>query len=251
MSGRLEGRVAVVTGGARGLGAAVAQAVAAEGAAVLVADVRDDLGEALCAQLRAAGGAAAYAHLDVCDPRQWEAAVARATASWGAPDLLVNNAAIVRLAAIAEETEEGWQEVLDVALTGAFNGMRAVVPGMRAAGGGAIVNVTSTAALAAVPGVAAYHAAKGALLALSRAAAVSYAGEGIRVNALVPGSMRTPMVDELDGLGALQQEEAAATPLGRVLSTEEVAAAVVHLLSDDAAYSIGSALAADGGALAM
>lgn len=251
MSGRLAGQVAVVTGGARGLGAAIAQAVAAEGASVLVADVRDDLGEALCAQLTAAGGAASYARLDVRDPQQWEAAVAQATAAWGAPGLLVNNAATIGLAAIAEETEEGWQEVLDVALTGAFNGMRAVVPGMRAAGGGAIVNVTSTAALAATPGVAAYHAAKGALLALSRAAAVSYAGDGIRVNALVPGSMATPMVDELDGLAALQREAVAATPLGRLLGTEEVAAAAVHLLSDDAGYSIGSALVADGGSLAM
>src|SRR5258706_551673 len=136
-------------------------------------------------------------------------------------------------------------------VTGAFNGMRAVLPHMRRAGRGAIVNVCSTAAIGAVPGVASYHAAKGALLALSRAAAVTYAPEGIRVNALVPGSMRTPMVEEFEGLAEMQRDAVATTPMGRLLSTQEVAAVAVHLLSEDASYSVGSAFVVDAGYLAQ
>lgn len=240
-----------MSGAGRGLGAAVAEATAREGAAVLVTDIREGDGRAVAAALEDDGLQAAFETLDVRDPEAWSAAVVSASQRWGPPTLLVNNAGIMRLEGIVEESEEGFRQVVDITVTGAFNGMRAVLPQMRSAGRGAIVNVTSTAAVAAVPGVAAYHAAKGALLALSRAAAVSYAADGIHINALVPGSMRTPMVDEHPGLSEMQEEAAAGTPMGRLLTTDEVAAAVVHLLSAEASYTIGSALSVDAGYLAQ
>jgi NAD(P)-dependent dehydrogenase (short-subunit alcohol dehydrogenase family) len=247
----LRDRVGIVTGGARGLGAEIARAMAEEGARVVIADIRDELGGETAERLRAGGAEVEYEHLDVREPSDWAAAVERARRRWGSPEVLVNNAAILRLEGIADESEDAFQEVLDVALTGAFHGLRAVLPGMRALGRGAIVNVSSTAALAAVPDAAAYHAAKGGLLALSRAAAVAYARDGIRVNALVPGSMRTPMVDEFEGLSELQDAAVRATPVGRALAPREVAAAAIHLLADDASYTVGTALIADGGYLAV
>lgn len=249
--GRLTGKTAIVTGGARGLGAGIAQRLAAEGAHVLIGDVRTELGEEVAAELRAGGARALFVHLDVTDEESWARAVATAEAELGPVDVLVNNAFSMTLHEIEHETLEGWERTLAVTLTGPFLGMRAVVPGMRERGRGSIVNVSSThGGDVAVPGLAAYQAAKGGLSALTRNVAIAYARDGIRANAVHPGPIRTPIIEEL-GFTETQASIAAGLPIGRVAEPAEVAAAVAYLASDEASFATGSSLVVDGGYTAL
>lgn len=246
MSGRLEGRVAIVAGGARGLGESVVRAFCAEGASVLAGDIRLEQAEALCRELRDGGRPARAVHLDVAREDSWVDAVAACQESFGPPTLLVNCAVLLRLERVHEESLEGWNRALAVGLTGVFLGMRAVIAPMRAAGGGSIVNISSTAAFGAAPNAASYHAVKGGVSALSRNAAVAYAKDGIRVNALVPGSMDTQLALEL-GSAELREFSVRNTPMGRASHPDEVATAAVFLASDDASYVTGAQMVVDGG----
>jgi NAD(P)-dependent dehydrogenase (short-subunit alcohol dehydrogenase family) len=243
----LSGRRALVTGAARGLGAAITQRLARDGASVVAADVRADIGAIEAARLTAAGHEVTFINLDVTSEADWRHA-REVLRDVGGLDVLVNNAAVMRIESLPDETDEGFAHVVSTVLTGAFLGMRTMAPLLRDRHG-VIVNVSSTAAYGAVPAAAAYHAAKGGLRALSRAAAVALAPE-VRVNCLVPGSMHTPMVDEIEGLAGAQEAAAEGIPLGRLVNPDEAAAAVAFLVSPRAEYVLGTDLVVDGGYLA-
>ncbi len=245
--GRFTNRVAIVTGGARGLGAAIANGLSAEGASVLIVDLRDELGEDMAGSLDQAH----YLHANVANEEDWQHIIETCRAAFGPPDVLISNASYATTATVEDETLEGWNSTLAVCLTAGFLGIRAVIPEMRTRGGGAIVTISSThGGNVAIPIQAAYQAAKGGLTALTRNAAVTYAADGIRANAIHPGPIRTPLIEE-SGLVEEQARIAHTLPLGRVATPEEIAAAALYLASDDAAYITGTALVIDGGYTAL
>jgi NAD(P)-dependent dehydrogenase (short-subunit alcohol dehydrogenase family) len=249
--GRLAGKVVLITGAARGQGAAEARLCAAEGAAVILGDVLDDEGRAVAEEIVAAGGAARYVHLDISDEDDWARAVALAVDELGGLHGLVNNAAILRTEGIQDTTREMWDQVIAVNQTGPFLGMRAAIPALRDSGGGSIVNVSSVMAwLGGDGGVAvAYGATKGAILAMSKSAAMELAPLGIRVNSLHPGAIDTPMSDVGTGPGAplARRQMESMSPLDRFGTSEEVAWAALFLLTDEASFVTGSAMVVDGG----
>ena len=250
---RLSGRVALVTGGARGIGAATCQRLAAEAAQIVIADVLDDEGEALAERIRREDGRAVFEHLDVSNEGEWRRAVDRARTTFGGLHVLVNNAGIARLEDVETETREGYDRLIAVDQTGVWLGMKAAVPEMKLAGRGSIVNVSSIYGAGGGSGNAiAYHASKGAVRLMTKSAAVQYAKQGIRVNSVHPGFIDTPMVAPfLHGDDAASKEMLryveTMTPMGRVGTSEEVAAAIAFLASDDASYVTGSELYVDGG----
>jgi 3alpha(or 20beta)-hydroxysteroid dehydrogenase len=244
MTERLAGRTALISGGARGQGAAHGPRLAEEGAAVVLGDILDAEGEAHAEKLRGAGHRAHYLHLDVTAPEDWNAAVQVAEERSGRLDILVNNAGIVRVAPIVDETDDGWQTTMAVNATGVFYGMRAAIPALRRARGGSIINVASIYGPVGAPGYVAYTASKGAVIAMTKVAALEHAHERIRVNAICPGPVRSPM-SEQEGEASVD-----VTPLRRRAEPEEIAAAVAFLASDDAIYMTGAELTVDGGYLA-
>jgi 3alpha(or 20beta)-hydroxysteroid dehydrogenase len=242
-AGRLAGKVALVTGAARGQGAAEARLFVAEGARVVLCDVLEETGAEVARELGAE--CARFVALDVSDERAWEAAVAQTVACFGRLDVLVNNAALHWRRSLLDETVEGLDRMLAVNARGAFLGIRTAAPAMRASGGGSIVNVSSTAGVAGYAERGAYAMSKWALRGLTRVAAIELAPDRIRVNALVPGGIRTAMVPEADAPGRWE-----GLPAGRVGEVEEIAAAALFLASDESSYTTGSDLVVDGGALA-
>ena len=243
----MAGRVAIVTGAAGGIGRAVCELLVTEGAGVVVTDVDGEAAIALAKRLTAAGspGRATGRRLDVTDAADWAAAVQVARRRFGYPDVLVNNAGLLAVGGIDAGTHDDWERVVDVCQRGTWLGMRAVMPTMTLAGGGAVVNVASVFALVGSGGAIAYHAAKGAVRAMTATAAVEYASRRVRVNAVCPGTVATAMTDTLpDGLTG---DLIAGTPLGRAARPEEIAAAVLFLASDEASFVTGAALAVDGG----
>jgi len=250
--GRVDGKVAIVTGSARGLGRAIAELFAREGAAVLVADVREDLGESVVAAITDAGGRAAFQRLDVTSDLDWAAGVERCRRDLaGSPGVLVSNAMVFHPADIADVTIEDWRHTLDVSLNGTFLGVRAVLPGMREQHSGSIISVASViGGNIAIPVHASYQAAKGALIALTRHVAVTYGGEGIRANSLLPGPMYTEgMVDS--GTAEFAEQIAKTFPLGRIARPDEVAAGALFLASDESSYVTGVSIPIDGGQIAV
>jgi NAD(P)-dependent dehydrogenase (short-subunit alcohol dehydrogenase family) len=249
----MTGKVAIVTGGAQGLGAAIATLLIEHGAKVVIADLRDDEGEAFVASREAldGGGSVAYIHMDVTVMSDWHRAVALAEERFGRLTCLVNNAGYPGRPGIEATTEDGWQKTIDVDLKGSMLGIKASVPAIRRAGaGGSIVNVSSTYGLVGSGrGSTAYASAKGGLVMLSKAAAVEYAGENIRVNAIHPGIIETARNKTLpaDWLQGLLDK----TPMGRMADPREIAGAVLFLLSDASSYMTGSSLIVDGGYVAV
>ncbi|GEL96228.1 glucose 1-dehydrogenase [Cellulomonas composti] len=238
IEGRLEGKVAIVTGGARGMGEADTRRLVAEGARVVVGDVLDEPGAAVAAEL---GDHAVYTHLDVTDEASWAAAVDLAHERFGPVDVLVNNAGILAQGRIDETEPDTFRRVLDVNLTGVYLGIRAVTADMAAAGHGAIVNISSAAGLVGMQGLSAYSASKWGVRGLTKCAALDLGHLGIRVNSIHPGAIRTPMA------AGVTDEAMAHQALPRVGEPSEIAAAVAFLVSDDASDVTGAELAVDGG----
>ena len=240
VNGRLTGRTVLITGGARGQGAAHAERLGREGASVYACDVLHDEGSALAERLRREGLDVTYRDLDVTDAERWRVLVDQI----GPVDVLVNNAGIIHVAPVAEQARVAWDATLAVNLTGAMLGLQAVVPGMRGRGG-SVVNVASIFGVVGAPGYAAYCASKAGLIALTKVAALELAGEGIRVNALVPGGVSTPMNEHEQEGGVIPD-----TPLRRRARPSEISGAVVFLASDDSTFVTGTELVVDGGYLA-
>ncbi|MGW7099774.1 glucose 1-dehydrogenase [Streptomyces sp. NPDC054838] len=235
----LNGKVVVITGAARGQGAAEARMCAEAGARVVVTDVREDEGRAVAAAL---GDQGLYVRHDVSDPDGWAAVVRAAVAAFGTVSALVNNAALWRTAHVERQRLADFEELLRVNLLGPFLGIQAVAPLLRAAGGGSIVNVSSAAGLVGIPGHAAYGSTKFALRGLTRSAALDLAGDGIRVNSVHPGAVDTPMVAE-----AVAGRDWSHVPLGRMGRAEEVGELVRFLCSDASSYVTGAEFPVDGG----
>ena len=239
---RLEGRVAIVTGAARGQGASHAERLAREGARVIGVDVLDEAGEQTAARLRGDGLDVAFRHLDVTDPEGWTALVADCERL----DVLVNNAGIIHVAPLVEESLEEWNRLLAVNATGTLLGMQAAIPVMRTRpGGGSIVNVASIFGVTGSEGYVAYTASKAAIVAMTKTAALEHAADGIRVNAICPGGVSTPMNENEPEGGVVPL-----TPLGRRAHVSEISGAVAYLASDDASFVTGTELVIDGGYLA-
>jgi len=249
MIGRLSGRVALITGAARGMGAADTRLFVAEGAHVVLADVLDVEGQQLARDLDCRKGRALYVHLDVTQAADWEKAVAAAEDTFGHLDILINNAGILNMAGVEATTEPEWQRIIDVNQKGVWLGMKAALPAMRRAGGGSIVNISSIYGLIGSGGAAAYHSTKGAIRILTKTAAAEFAPSNIRVNSIHPGLITTPMVapiptdfhKQIISMGCIKRE-------GR---PEEVAYGVLFLASDESSYITGSELVIDGGYTAL
>lgn len=255
--GKLDGRVVVITGAARGQGEQEARLFAAEGAQVVIGDVLDDQGEALAKEL--GEGAARYVHLDVGREEDWAAAVGVAKDAFGKIDGLVNNAGILRFNELVNTPLEEFQQIIQVNQVGAFLGIRTLAPEIEAAGGGTIVNTASYTALTGMAYVGAYAATKHAILGLTRVAAMELAAKGIRVNAVCPGAIDTPMTNPsvLDPSADPEESRAAVAelykklvPLGRIGTPEEVAKLALFLTGDDSSYITGQPFVIDGGWLA-
>ncbi len=245
----LEEKVAVVTGAAGGIGRASARAFAREGARVVVVDIADDLGHETVELIRQGGGEAVYVHADVSRSDEVQAMVAATVSAFGRLDVAHNNAGVaVGGQPLADTPEEDWHRALDVMLTGVFLCRKYEIPEMLKLGAGAIVNTASGAGLVGYPGTSGYVAAKHGVLGLTKVAALDYGRLGVRVNAVCPGTVWSPMVHQaVGGDPAVEEYLVGLHPIGRIGESEEVAEAAVWLCSDAASFVLGHALSVDGG----
>ena len=247
----LKDKVAIVTGAASGIGKATAEYFAQQGAAVVAADWNREGGEKVLESIVAAGGQAVFSHTDVSKAAQVEAMVSTAVHRFGRLDILVNDAAIQILARLADTTEEDWDRTHNVNLKGVFLGCKYAIPAMRRAGGGAIVNIASVLGIVADPDLAAYCAAKGGVISLTRVAALTYGVDGIRVNCICPGDVETPLVVDYFNKDPdpmkLRQEIYSKYALRRIAAPNEVAKVAAFLASEQSSFMTGSAVVMDGG----
>ena len=248
---RLEGKVALISGGARGQGAVEARMFAAEGASVVIGDILDEQGRQTEAELQELGYNVTYVHLDVTSEADWAAAVQAAVSSYGKLDILLNNAGILIRKGIEETSAEDWDRIFAVNAKGVFLGTKAAIPAMRENGGGSIINISSTAGLVGSPnGSASYTATKGAVRLFTKSTAIQHAREGIRCNSIHPGPIETDMIADTltdpDSLALRMQR----LPLGRVGKPSEIAYGAIYLASDESSFVTGSELVIDGGTTA-
>jgi 3alpha(or 20beta)-hydroxysteroid dehydrogenase len=238
--GRVDGKVALISGGARGMGASHARLLVTEGAKVVIGDILDDEGKALADDL---GDAARFVHLDVTQPDEWKAAASTAVQEFGKLNVLVNNAGIVNGSPLQKFDLTKWQQILDVNLTGTFLGMQVAVEPMIAAGGGSIINVSSIEGLRGAPWAHGYVATKWGVRGLAKSAALELAPHNIRVNSIHPGLIRTPMTANIP-------DDMVTIPLGRPADPIEVSTFVLFLASDESSYATGTEFVMDGGLVA-
>ena len=235
--GRVDGKVALISGASRGMGASHARLLVAEGAKVVIGDILDREGERLAEHL---GDAVRYVHLDVTQPEQWDDAVAAAVESFGRLDVLVNNAGIANFGAIEEYSIDAWRTIIDINLSGVFYGIRAAIPPLKESGHGSIINISSTAGLQGYEALRGYTAAKFGVRGLTKSAALDLGRYNIRVNSVHPGVIETPMTEALD---APQNHVA----LHRTGQAAELSNLVLFLASDESSFSTGAEFVADGG----
>jgi len=240
---RFDGKAAIVTGGASGIGAATVRRLHSEGASVLIADINDAMGEALAHEL---ASGAIYRRVDVADWAQVEAMVNAARVAFGRLDILVNNAGIGSFATTPDISLEEWRRVIEIDLNGVFYGCRAAIPVMKAQGGGAVINTASASGLGGDYSFAAYNAAKGAVVNFTRAAAIDHAREGVRINAVCPGPVSTPIISAVFAMPGVKDAWDERVPMGRFAEPEEIASVIAFLASDDASFMTGAIVAVDG-----
>ena len=242
---RLENKVAIISGGSRGMGAFEAALFVQEGAKVIIGDVRDEEGRDLAKHI---GSNAVYMHLDVTSERDWAAVVKEATDRYGKLDILVNNAGVSARGTIEETSVDDWDRVMGINSKGVFLGTRAAIPDTRKSGGGSIINISSQLGLVGMAESSPqYQSSKGAVRIFTKSAAIQYAPEGIRVNSVHPGPIVTPMTEARRSDSAVQQVMVSRIPLGRYGESKDVAYGVLYLASDEASFVTGSELVIDGG----
>ena len=248
---RLEGKVALITGGARGMGAAEAKTFSREGAKVVICDVLEADGQQTEAEINETGGDAIFVKLDVTQQSEWDAAISRTVEQFGKLDIIVNNAGVASNSSIEETTIEEWDRVMDINAKGVFLGTKAAITQMKSQGtGGSVINISSISGNVGQDGVAAaYNSSKGAVRIFSKSAAIQHAKDGIRVNTIHPGPIQTPMTqagwENAERVGDFFVQQS--TPMGRYGKPEEVANGALFLASDESSYVTGAELVIDGG----
>ncbi len=248
---RLKGKVALISGGARSMGAMEARLFASEGAKVVLGDVLEDQGKRVQAEIVASGGEAVFVKLDVTIESDWRQAVETAAQRFGNLDILVNNAGIFDRSTVESQTIETWDRVMSINAKGVFLGAKAVIPAMREAGGGSIVNISSVAGLTGSVQATSYNTSKGAVRLLTKSTAIQYAADGIRCNSIHPGPIETVMLDEVYPDSELRAQREAFIPMGMFGAMEDVAKGALFLASDESSYMTGSELVIDGGLTAI
>jgi len=248
---RLEGKVAIISGGSRGQGAEEVRLFAREGAKVCFGDILDEDGMKLEAQVRELGGEVTYSHLDVTKEDEWQKIVDLTESKYGKLDILVNNAGInIGTRSIEDTSEEEWDRIMDINAKGVFLGTKQAIPALRRSGSGSIINISSTAGIVAVGRSAGYTASKGAVRLLTKSTAIQYAKENIRCNSVHPGPINTPFIQEMLDDPERLQKRLERVPLGRLGTVEDIAYGVLFLASDEASFMTGSELVIDGGTTA-
>lgn len=245
MGNRLQGKIAIITGGARGIGEAHARLFAAEGARVVVTDILTAEGEQTVAAIKAAGGDALFLHHDVTQEADWARVVADTIRQYGGLTTLVNNAGFANLKGVEEETLEGFNNIVAVCQTGVWLGMKAAMPALKKSGNGAIVNISSLYGIIGTPSMISYHGAKGAVRLMTKSAALEYARQGVRVNSVHPGIIGTPLAKTLPA--EYLETICETTPMGRMGEPIDIATMSLFLCSDEANFITGAEFVVDGG----
>ncbi len=245
---RLAGKVALISGGARGMGATEARLFAAEGAKVVLGDILEAQGREVEAEIKAAGGEAVFVRLDVTHEMDWQHAAETAVRRFGQLNILVNNAGVSGQGRVEDVTLEEWRRVMEINSTGVFLGTKTVIPAMRQAGGGSIINISSQLGLVGVDNSSPqYQASKGSVRLLTKATAIQYAPEGIRVNSVHPGPIETPMTEARRADPEVRELTIGRIPIGRYGQPDDIAYGVLFLASDESSFMTGSELVIDGG----
>ncbi len=244
---RLENKAALISGGARGMGAVEARLFASEGAKVVIGDVLEGEGRRVEAEINESGGECVFVRLDVTDESSWNDAVNQVVSRFGKLDILVNNAGIYRTHNVVDTSVEEWDQVMDINAKGVFLGTKAAIPAMRDSGGGSIINISSVAGLVGNHFSSAYTASKGAVRLFTKSTAIQYAGEGIRANSVHPGTIETQMTADMLSSPEYRQDRIDRTPLGRLGTPEDIAFGVLYLASDESSFVTGAELVIDGG----
>ena len=244
---RVADKVALISGGARGIGAATARLMAREGASVVIADLLENEGRETEAEIAEAGGRVLFIPLDVTSEKDWQAVVQTTVARYGKLDVLVNNAGISSRTGVEDTTGDSWDRVMRVNAKGVFLGTKAAIPEMRKAGGGSIINISSVYGMVGSYTSAPYHASKGAVRIFTKSAAIQYAAEGIRVNSVHPGFVDSPMTEQYHADSQVREARLFRTPIGRLGLPEDIAPGILYLASDESSFVTGSELVIDGG----